>query len=50
MAKMNAQIGLRATRELKERLTAQARKERVSVSGLILRVLEEYLTSKESEN
>ena len=40
MAKTDAQIGLRVTKEFKEKLEAQARKERRSVSNLILKVME----------
>lgn len=43
MAKTDAQIGLRVTKEFKEKLEAQARKERRSVSNLILKVMEDYL-------
>ena len=45
MAKSDAQISLR----LKEELTAQAKRERRSVTALILRVMEEYLKNRESE-
>lgn len=43
MAKTDAQIGLRVTKEFKEQLEAQAQKERRSVSNLILKVMEDYL-------
>ena len=46
MAKTDAQIGIRVTSEFKARLEAQARKERRSVSNLILKVMEEYLESQ----
>lgn len=49
MAKTDAQIGIRVTSEFKARLEAQARKERRSVSNLILKVMEEYLESKQKE-
>lgn len=46
MAKTDTQIGLRVTSEFKAELEEQARKERRSVSNLILKVMEEYLQSK----
>lgn len=49
MAKTDAQIGIRVTSEFKARLEAQARKERRSVSNLILKVMEEYLESQKEE-
>ena len=49
MAKTDAQIGIRVTSEFKARLEAQARKERRSVSNLILKVMEEYLESQREE-
>ena len=49
MAKTDAQIGLRVTKEFKEQLEEQARKERRSVSNLILKVMEDYL-KEQSEN
>lgn len=49
MAKTDAQIGIRVTSEFKAQLEAQARKERRSVSNLILKVMEEYLESKQEE-
>lgn len=49
MAKSDAQISLRLSKELKEELTAQAKRERRSVTALILRVMEEYLKNRESE-
>ena len=49
MAKTGAQIGIRVTSEFKARLEAQARKERRSVSNLILKVMEEYLESQREE-
>ena len=45
MAKSDAQISLRLSKQLKEELTAQAKRERRSVTALILRVMEEYLES-----
>lgn len=47
MAKSNAQIGLRLAGDLKERIERQAKKERRSVSSLIIKVMEEYLESRE---
>ena len=49
MAKSDAQISLRLSNKLKEELTAQAKRERRSVTALILRVMEEYLKNRESE-
>lgn len=49
MAKTDTQISFRTTTEFKERLEAQAYKERRPVSNLILKVLEEYLAEKEAE-
>ena len=46
MPKIDAQLGIRVTRDLKDRLTAQARSERKSVSTLVVQVVEEYLASK----
>ena len=46
MAKIDAQLGIRVTRDLKGRLEEQARSERSSVSALIVRVMEEYLASR----
>ena len=42
---IDAQLGIRVTRDLKERLTAQAKSERKSVSTLAVQVLEAYLES-----
>lgn len=49
MSKTDAQIGVRVTSDFKERLEAQARKERRSVSNLVLKVLEEYLEAHEEQ-
>lgn len=49
MAKTDAQIGLRVTKEFKERLEAQAQKERRSVSNLILKVMEDYLEAQKDK-
>ena len=45
MPKIDAQLGIRVTRDLKERLTAQAKSERKSVSTLAVQVLEASLES-----
>ena len=49
MAKSDSQISLRLSKKLKGELTAQAKRERRSVTALILRVMEEYLKNRESE-
>lgn len=46
MPKIDAQLGVRVTKDLKARLTAQARSERKSVSTLVVQVVEAYLASK----
>ena len=46
MPKIDAQLGIRVTRDLKARLTAQARSEMKSVSALVVEVMESYLKSK----
>ena len=43
MAKQDAQISFRATKEFKQELEERARQERLSASGLILKVLQAYL-------
>lgn len=43
MPKIDAQLGIRVTKDLKTRLEQQARSEMSSVSALIVRVMEEYL-------
>lgn len=48
MPKIDAQLGIRVTKDLKERLTAQAKKEKKSVSTLVVQVVEAYLESKGS--
>ncbi len=45
MAKIDAQLGIRVTKDLKERLTAQAKGEMKSVSALVVQVVEAYLES-----
>lgn len=49
MAKTQTQIGIRVTNEFKERLEAQAEKERRTVSNLIIKVMEEYLEQIEEK-
>ena len=49
MAKTDTQISFRTTTEFKERLEAQAHRERRPVSNLISKVLEEYLETQENE-
>ncbi len=48
MPKIDAQLGIRVTKDLKARLTAQAKSEMKSVSALVVQVMEEYLKSKGS--
>lgn len=43
MAKYSAQISFRSTQEFKEALEVQAKQEKMSVSTLILKVMEDYL-------
>lgn len=50
MPKIDAQLGIRVTKDLKARLTAQAKSEMKSVSALVVQVVEDYLTSKENGN
>ena len=45
MPKIDAQLGIRVTKDLKARLTAQARIEMKSVSTLVVQVMEAYLES-----
>ena len=47
MAKQDAQISFRATKQLKQELEAQAKKEHLSASGLILKALQAYLDTCE---
>lgn len=49
MDKTETQISFRVTNEFKERLEAQARKERRSVASMVRIVMEDYLAEKESE-
>jgi predicted HicB family RNase H-like nuclease len=46
MPKIDAQLGIRVTKDLKARLTAQAKSEMKSVSTLVVEVVEAYLDSK----
>ena len=46
MPKIDAQLGIRVTKDLKSRLEQQARREKKSVSALVVQVMEEYLESK----
>ena len=46
MSKADSQVSFRVPREWKEKLEQQARRERRSVSSLILKVMEDYLESK----
>ena len=49
MDKTQTQISFRVTNELKERLEAQAQKERRSVASMVRIVMEDYLAEKETE-
>ena len=49
MDKTQTQISFRVTNEFKERLEAQARKERRSVASMVRIVMEDYLAEKEKE-
>ncbi len=49
MEKTEAQIGIRVTNEFKERLEAQAERERRPVANMIRKVMEEYLDAREKE-
>ena len=46
MPKIDAQLGIRVTKDLKARLEQQARSERKSVSALIVQTMEAYLASQ----
>ena len=50
MTKTETQISFRVTNEFKERLEAQANKERRSVAGMVRIVMEDYLNAKEKES
>ena len=50
MPKIDAQLGIRITKDLKARLTAQAKSEKKSVSTLVVQVIEDYLASKGNES
>ena len=49
MAKTETQISFRVTNEFKERLEAQASKERRSVANMVRNVMEDYLKECEKE-
>ena len=49
MAKTETQVAIRVTYEFKERLEAQAHKERRPVANMIRKVMEEYLDAQEKE-
>ena len=49
MAKTETQIAVRVTNSFKERLEAQAQKERRSVASMVRIVMEDYLAEKEKE-
>lgn len=49
MAKYSAQISFRSTPEFKEALEKRAKQEMMSVSTLILKVMEDYLTRAEQD-
>ena len=49
MDKTETQISFRVTNDFKERLEAQARKERRSVASMVRIVMEDYLAEKENE-
>ena len=49
MAKTETQVSMRVTNEFKSRFERQAKKEHRSVSNLILKVMEEYLETQESQ-
>ena len=46
MAKYDALVSFRTTREFKAQLAAQAKKARLSVSQLVVRVVVEYLEQR----
>ena len=46
MPKIDAQLGIRVTKDLKARLERQAKSEMKSVSALVVQVMEDYLASK----
>ena len=47
MAKTETQVAVRVTNEFKERLEAQANRERRSVAGMVRIVMEDYLEKQE---
>lgn len=49
MEKTETQISFRVTKDFKDRLEAQANRERRSVAGMVRIVMEDYLNEKEKE-
>ena len=49
MAKTETQVAFRVTNDFKERLEAQAARERRSVASMVRIVMEDYLKEKENE-
>lgn len=49
MSKTETQVAFRVTNDFKERLEAQAKKERRSVASMVRIVMEDYLEEKENE-
>ena len=49
MPKIDAQLGIRVTKDLKARLERQAKREMKSVSALIVGVMEAYLAEQREE-
>lgn len=49
MEKTETQISFRVTNDFKDRLEAQANRERRSVAGMVRIVMEDYLNEKEKE-
>lgn len=49
MPKIDAQLGIRVTKDLKARLERQAKREMKSVSALIVGVMETYLAEQREE-
>lgn len=47
MPKIDAAIGIRVTKELKARLEQQAKRERRTVTALIVQAVEDYLAAQE---
>lgn len=49
MSKTETQVAFRVTNEFKERLEAQAQRERRSVANMVRNVMEDYLKEREKE-